>query len=233
MIRPFRGGLLVAIEGIDGAGKTTLATLLAQWCGERGIGCVLSKEPTGIGYGEELRRSAREGRLTLERELELFRLDREAHVARTIAPALAEGNAVLLDRYYWSTAAYQGARGASVPGILRSNEAIAPKPDLFLVLQLPVRTGLERIGARGDATNAFEQQEGLEKAATIFESLAVREPHARLLAGTQPVRQVFAEALTAFQEAARRKLAAAAPGAIGQFFLPKNDPAIPTGEREG
>ena len=108
----FPGGLLVAVEGIDGAGKTSVAALLAQYCGERGIACVLSKEPTSLKWGRELRRSASTGRLTLEDELELFRKDRAMHVAGTIRPAMQQGHVVVVDRYYWSTAAYQGARGA-------------------------------------------------------------------------------------------------------------------------
>src|SRR4051812_36123605 len=106
------GGLLIAVEGIDGAGKTSVAALLAQYCGERGIACVVSEEPTSLKWGRELRRSAQEGRLTLDAELEFFRKDREMHVAGTIRSALEQGHVVIVDRYYWSTAAYQGARGA-------------------------------------------------------------------------------------------------------------------------
>lgn len=65
------GGLLVAVEGIDGAGKTSISALLAQWCGERGLACMISKEPTGLKWGQELRRSAKEGRADLSRELVL------------------------------------------------------------------------------------------------------------------------------------------------------------------
>ncbi|MDB6134193.1 MAG: tmk 1 [Verrucomicrobiales bacterium] len=108
----------MAVEGIDGAGKTSVSALLAQWCGERGIACTYSKEPTGLKWGQELRRSAKEGRLTMEEELRLFELDRREHISRAIQPALDAGGIVILDRYYWSTAAYQGARGADVAKIM-------------------------------------------------------------------------------------------------------------------
>ena len=82
MKRPIPGGLLIAVEGIDGAGKTTVAATLAQWCGERGLLCALSKEPTSLEWGRKLRESAATGRLTLEEELDMFHKDREDHVAQ-------------------------------------------------------------------------------------------------------------------------------------------------------
>ena len=170
MKRPIPNGLLVAIEGIDGAGKTSIATVLAQWCGERGLGCTISKEPTGLKWGTELRKSAHEGRLPIERELELFEMDRRDHVERSIRPSLADGNIVILDRYYWSNAAYQGCRGADWHQIIESNEKFAPKPDLILVLDLEVDAGIERIRSRGDVPNTFEAKAPLRRARQIFSS---------------------------------------------------------------
>ena len=129
MKTPIPGGLLVAIEGIDGTGKSTVAATLAQWCGERGLACVFSKEPTSLSHGQKLRQSMETGRLSIDEELELFRLDRKEHVERSIGPALKENSIVILDRYYWSNAAYQGARGVDYQQIIASNEAIAPVPD--------------------------------------------------------------------------------------------------------
>lgn len=206
MKRPIPEGLLVAVEGIDGAGKTSIATLLAQWCGERGLACTISKEPTGLSHGQTLRESAQAGRLTLEQELELFALDRQEHVRRAIAPALAEGNIVILDRYYWSTAAYQGGRGADPQRIVAENEAFAPKPDLFLVLDVPVETGLERIGKRGDEPNSFENLAGLSRAREIFLELAEAEPAARVIQAEKGFREVNSKALAFFKLAAVSKL---------------------------
>ena len=161
MKRPIPGGLLIAVEGIDGAGKTTIVTLLAQWCGERGLGCVISKEPTGNKWGMKLRASAREGRLSVEDELELLELDRKDHIVRSIQPALDEGNVMILDRYYWSTAAYQGSRGKDYHDIIRENEAFAPIPDLVILLDLDPDAGLQRIRMRGDKPNHFEDKRSL------------------------------------------------------------------------
>lgn len=206
MKRPIPGGLLIAVEGIDGAGKTTVATLLAQWCGERGLGCLLSKEPTSLKWGEELRASAKQGRLTLERELELFVKDRRDHVTRSIGPALAEGNIVILDRYYWSTAAYQGARGADHWQIVQENEAFAPKPDVFLLLDMDVEAGLARIRKRGDEPNHFEAHDALATARQIFLQLAAKDPAvACVLDSSKPQKQTFHDALHALQTAAVNK----------------------------
>lgn len=201
------GGLLVAVEGIDGAGKTSVSTLLAQFCGERGIACTLSKEPTGLRWGTELRRSANEGRLTLDREMELFELDRRDHVARSIKPALDEGNIVILDRYYWSSIAYQGSRGADTESILQRNEAFAPKPDLVLLLDVPVEVGINRIRQRGDKPNLFESESTLMKAREIFLSLGKDATNATLINSDRPIRDVFEESLTVFQKLIVGKIA--------------------------
>ena len=206
------GGLLIAVEGIDGAGKTSVATLLAQYCGERGIACVLSKEPTSLRWGRELRKSAQEGRLTLEQELELFRKDREMHVAGTIRPALEQRHVVIVDRYYWSTAAYQGARGADPAAVVADHETFAPRPDVFLLLDVPVEQGLERIRRRGDEPNDFEKAAGLETARGIFQSLAAQSPeHSLLVDASASVRDVSRRCLAKMQALAAAKLGEGTP----------------------
>jgi len=191
-------GLLVAVEGIDGAGKTTFCALAAQYFGERGVGCVVSKEPTSGQWGMELRRSAKEGRLSLEDEVELFIKDRREHVGRFIQPALDEGLVVLLDRYYFSSAAYQGARGADPDEIMRRNEEFAPAPDLLLLFDLSPDTGMGRIAKRGDSPNEFETDDGLTRSREIF--LALDHPAKRVVNGSAPMLDVLAEALVHLRE---------------------------------
>jgi dTMP kinase len=93
-------------------------------------------------------------------------------VEELIAPALAAGKVVILDRYYFSTMAYQGMRGFDPVEIRRQNEEFAPKPDLLFILDLDVDTALSRIGARGDIANEFEKRDSLAKCREIFMSLA-------------------------------------------------------------
>src|SRR5207248_1337424 len=117
------GGFFVVIEGIDGCGKTTQAELLAKYCSENNLAHVLSKEPTKGKYGTSIRESAARGRLSVEEEIDLLLKDRAEHVKNVINPALRAGKIVILDRYYFSMAAYQGAGGIDPDSILTENEA--------------------------------------------------------------------------------------------------------------
>lgn len=183
-------GLLIAFEGIDGTGKSTQLPLLADWLRGQGCAVVETREPTDGPYGREIRALYRDrSRVSRERELELFVLDRRQHVTECILPALEQGRIVLTDRYYFSTAAYQGAGGSDPNAIFAAN-AFAPEPDLVLLLTLPVGEGVARIrDLRGETLNDFEQQEQLEKVAALFASFPhdciVRIQAARPVAAVQ------------------------------------------------
>ncbi|MEX1048205.1 MAG: dTMP kinase [Akkermansiaceae bacterium] len=164
-------GLFIVIEGIDGTGKSTQAARLGEWFRSQGREVVLSREPTDQPWGRKLRESAATGRLSPEDELEYFLKDRRQHVEELIAPSLAAGKVVILDRYYFSTMAYQGLRGFDPAEIRRKNEAFAPRPDLLLILDLDVDTALQRIGVRGDTANEFEKRDSLIRCREIFLSL--------------------------------------------------------------
>jgi dTMP kinase len=163
--------MFIVLEGIDGTGKSTQARRLAEHFTAMGKTVILSREPTDGPWGTLLRNSANTGRLSPEEELEMFLKDRRQHVAEKIVPALASGHVVILDRYYFSTMAYQGARGFDPQEIRRKNEAFAPVPDVLIILDLDVNTAIQRIGARGDTANEFEQRANLERCRDIFLSL--------------------------------------------------------------
>jgi len=177
---PTSRGILIVIEGIDGTGKSTQARMLEEWMLGRGRSVVRDREPTDGPWGKRLRESAATGRLSPEDELEYFLRDRQEHVEKMIAPSLAAGTDVILDRYYFSTMAYQGARGFDPAEIRSRNEAFAPLPDLLLILELPVDAAISRIGVRGDSANEFEKRENLERCRDIFLSLA-GEPFAHVI----------------------------------------------------
>jgi len=193
MSRPNAPGWLVVVEGIDGAGKSTVVRALAEHCAARGLSCVTSGEPTRGEWGMKLRRSMTEGRLTLDEELRLFLQDRAEHVEQLILPSLAAGKVVVLDRYYLSTAAYQGARGADPTVILEMNERFAPRPDLVLLLDFDPDGGLARIRARGDAPNTFEEAEQLRAVRKIF--LTLQRPFMRRVDASRPAPEVLAACL--------------------------------------
>ncbi len=164
-------GLLIAFEGIDGSGKTSHIPLLAQYLRELGHTVVETREPTDGTHGKRIRSLlSQRHQMTKEEELELFLLDRRDHVQECINPALAAGHIILTDRYYFSTAAYQGAAGGDLAAIFNRN-AFAPEPDLVLLLTISADEGIRRIReGRGESPNDFEQKDQLEKVAALFAS---------------------------------------------------------------
>jgi len=191
--------MFIVLEGIDGTGKSTQARRLGEWFKEQGREVVLSREPTDGPWGRKLRESAAGGRLSPEDELRYFLNDRRQHVEEVISPALASGKVVILDRYYFSTMAYQGARGFDPREIRRLNEEFAPVPDLLIILDLPVEDAHRRIGGRGDTANEFEKRESLERCREIFLSLT-NEPFVRVIASAGTLDEVHAAIVAVTRE---------------------------------
>ncbi len=167
-------GVLVALEGIDGTGKTTQARSLAAHLEAAGWPVASTREPTEGEWGKRIRRLARQGRQDVppEDELDWFLRDRMEDVERTIRPALSAGKIVVTDRYYFSTMAYQGALGLDPVRIREMNEALFPRPDLVLLLQIDPATSLGRI-ARGrpeGAEASYESTDYLSRVAALFDS---------------------------------------------------------------
>jgi dTMP kinase len=184
MTRPHRfPGFLIVIEGIDGAGKSTLADLVQSKLHEHKLSVVRTREPTDGRWGQMLRNSALTGRLSLEEEVETFRKDRKEHCDEFINPHLKDGNIVITDRYYFSNMAYQGARGADPAEIMRQNELFAPEPDLLVILDLDPKIGLERIKTRGNKADHFENIEALKRVREIFNS--IKKPYLYRLDASQ------------------------------------------------
>ena len=187
-------GVLVALEGIDGAGKSTQARELERLLALAGFGVVRTREPTDGPWGRKLRESATAGRLSPTDELAAFVADRRQHVAEEIAPALADGKIVLIDRYYFSSAAYQGARGLDPDEIIRQNEAFAPEPDLLVILVVDPAGGVARVGQRGQHDH-FEREADLARSAAIFARMD--KPYLIRIDATRPAGEITAAILTA------------------------------------
>ena len=186
------------LEGIDGTGKSTQAKMLAEALREAGHRVILSREPTDGAFGRRLRESATTGRLSPEEELQLFHQDRREHVETLIEPALAGGEIVILDRYYFSTMAYQGVRGFDPQEIRKVNEEFAPQPDLLLLLDLSLDVALERIGVRDGQANEFEQRESLQLCREIFHS--VQDEFVRVIDADRPIEEIHADLIAAASE---------------------------------
>ncbi len=167
--RRLPGGLFIVFEGLDGAGKTTQVSLLCERLCQDGFEVRRLKEPTDGPWGKKIRHMAQHGRdeVSPETELAWFLKDRRQDVEQNIRPALARGQVVVLDRYYFSTIAYQGARGCDPEQIRQRNEAFAPPPNLLFLLDIPPNQGLERV--QQDRTpDEFEQLEYLERVSAFF-----------------------------------------------------------------
>jgi len=164
-------GYLIVFEGIDGTGKSTHCRLLGEHLESRGVPVQRLFEPTEGVWGKKIRHILKHGRdgVSPEEELSWFINDRREDVEKNILPALAAGRVVLLDRYYYSTAAYQGALGFDPAAIVRDNEAFAPRPDLVFLFTTQPEKCLERVSGRG-AASSFERADYLEKVQRIFDT---------------------------------------------------------------
>lgn len=167
-----RQGALIVFEGIDGTGKSTQLKLLADYLVGQGYNVVTTREPTDSVYGQKIRQLYMNRELcTREEELDLFISDRKEHVKNLLIPSLERGAVILCDRYYLSTAAYQGANGFDPAAIIEMN-SFAPLPDIAFIFEQPVETSLRRItDGRGETLNDFEQSESLARVSSIFKAL--------------------------------------------------------------
>lgn len=164
-----RPGLLTVIEGIDGAGKSTLLGLLKPL-----VKAVFLAEPSQGQAGLLIRQHLKAGRQLSQVEwLRLFTDDRRSDLAHNILPALEHGHDVVLDRYYYSTAAYQGQNQdglLSAERILRDQESIFRRPDLLIFLSIAPERALERVASR-PGRETFETNAELVRIAANYERI--------------------------------------------------------------
>jgi dTMP kinase len=209
--------ILIAVEGIDGAGKTTQVRMLREALERAGESPVVSKEPTNGPWGKIIKDSATTGRLSPEDELNAFIEDRTQHVNEVIAPALEQGSIVILDRYFYSSIAYQGSRGANVVDIRSLMESRFPIPDAVFVLDVDPAIGVHRIAhSRGEEPNHFEDRSNLAKAREIFQGMTGSNIHN--IDGTRSREAVHAEIVTRFIDGPlKAKLCAKSYGCDNHF----------------
>ena len=183
--------MLVNLEGIDGCGKSTQSKLLKNKLEEIGDKVIILKEPTKRPHGQKLWDMLRGKRkATNEEILDLFVLDRTQHVEERIQPALDDGTVVLMDRYYYSSMAYQVAGGIDV-NIIRERHVFAPKPDIVLIFDLPVTVALERVRGHSEA-DEFEKEDHLEKVREAYLNLR-SDPLVRIVDSARVPEEIFEE----------------------------------------
>jgi dTMP kinase len=183
---PASRGRFITLEGPEGSGKTTAARHLAEWIRRRGVATVLTHEPGGTPLGEEVRRIVLHMRgmsddLDPRADALLYAAGRAQHVARVIRPALERGEWVVCARYVDSSLAYHGAGyGNDLPELRRLQDFATGglRPDLTILLDVPVDVGLERTRRRAE-WNRFEDTEGrafFEAVRAAYLGFAADEP---------------------------------------------------------
>jgi len=193
-------GFLIVFEGIDGTGKSTQCELLARSLTERDMLNISLVEPTRGTWGTKIRRLLNEGRqgISPEEELSWFVNDRKEDIELNIMPALQDNKVVLMDRYYFSTAAYQGALGLDPEQIRLENETFAPIPDRVLIFLTSPETCLERIESSRDQKSAFEKLDYLQNVQEIFKSFA--GPNIRFIDSIGSVSEVHEKVLSSIED---------------------------------
>jgi dTMP kinase len=179
-------GRFITLEGPEGSGKSTAARHLAEWLRGQGVSTVLTHEPGGTPLGEEVRRIVLHMRgmsddLDPRADALLYAAGRAQHVARVIRPALEGGDWVVCARFADSSLAYQGAGYGNDMTEMRRLQEFATgglRPDLTLLIDVPVEVGLERTRRRAE-WNRFENTEKLaffEQVRNAYLALAADEP---------------------------------------------------------
>jgi dTMP kinase len=197
--------VLITIEGVDGAGKTTLVAGLAAALEQQGRPVLVLREPGGVEVSERIRALLKDPGLDVDPRAEalLYAAARAQLVAESLRPLLAEGRWVLLDRFVDSSLAYQGAgRGLGVEEIRALNRFATGglQPDRTLLLRIDPAEGRARTVERGEAADRLELEDGrfFATVAAAYDALAAAEPERfAVLDAAAPPDAVLAAALQA------------------------------------
>ena len=191
-------GKFITVEGIEGVGKTTNMEFIHQQLLASGKDVVVTREPGGTLLGEAIRGLLLDPRYTgmdSTCELQLMFAARAEHLARVVRPALQRGQWVLCDRFTDATYAYQGGGRGIDKSVIARLEALVQgdfRPDMTLLLDVPVEVGLARAGQRGEL-DRFEQEkmEFFERVRAAYLAMADEYPQRyRVIDASQPLEQV-------------------------------------------
>jgi len=193
-------GCFIALEGVEGAGKTTQARLLVGWLEELDVPCTLAREPGGTAVGEAIRTVVQdrpELEIPAETELLLYVAARAAFVRHVVRPALERGEVVIADRFSWSTYAYQGyGRGLDLEQVKAVNAFATGDtvPDRVLVFDLPVGEGRARQAASGQDDDRMERSgnDFLGRVHAGYRALVESESNGRMVDASGPAEAVHA-----------------------------------------
>lgn len=196
-------GMLIALEGIDGSGKSTISRFLHQELSKQ-HSVMLTKEPGGTALGSHIRAIVQDKDIHREAlaELLLFAADRAQHVAEIIKPALQAGIIVITDRFADSSVAYQGfGRGLDI-GMINTINVLALqgiRPDIILYTKVDAELAYLRCRQRSEALTAFEQEKKVffNRVIEGFETLFAQQKNVVTIDASLPIEQVCQHALNA------------------------------------
>jgi dTMP kinase len=205
MILGVSTGRLITVEGLDGAGKTTLVAGLTRELAARGRELLVLREPGGVELSERIRELVKDPGLAVDARAEalLYAAARAQLVAEQLVPLLEAGEWVLLDRFVDSSLAYQGAgRGLGVERIRQLNELATGglTPDRTLLLRIDPAVGRARIAGRESDRLEQAGEAFFVAVAAAYDDLAAAEPdRIAVIEADQPPEQVLADALAAIE----------------------------------
>jgi dTMP kinase len=205
MILGVSTGRLITIEGLDGAGKTTLVAGLTRELAARGRELMVLREPGGVELSERIRQLVKDPELAVDPRAEalLYAAARAQLVAEQLVPLLDDGQWVLLDRFVDSSLAYQGAgRGLGVERIRTLNELATGglTPDRTLLLRIDPAVGRARITGRDPDRLEQAGEAFFATVAAAYDELAADEPdRIAVIEADRPPEQVLADALAALE----------------------------------
>jgi dTMP kinase len=198
-------GIFIAFEGGEGTGKSTQSQLLAKWLEQEGETVVLSREPGGTDLGKDLRKillGHETGIISPRAEALLYAADRAHHVFSVIRPGLDRGDVVITDRYFDSSAAYQGAGRVLNPSEVARISRWATEslyPTLTILIDVPAEIGLGRLQSR-DRLEA-EPTEFHERVRQEFLQIAMMDPERYFVVdGTQSVEEIHTQIIARVAE---------------------------------
>jgi dTMP kinase len=184
--------LFIVFEGIDGSGKSTQCDLLFEHARGVGLSAVRLAEPTDGPWGRKVREMlAKKEMAPAGEQMQLFLMDRKDDTERNIVPALDAGKTIIMDRYYFSNAAYQGAAGIAPEKIIAENLAMHfPEPDRVYFIDIPADVAIRRVSGRsGKREEVFEKEAFLDRVRDIFLSLA--DERFVVIDGTKAIEEIF------------------------------------------
>lgn len=201
-------GKFITVEGIEGAGKTTCMQVVTEVIEHQGINAIHTREPGGTDLGEDLRNlllGHKHTGMSDDAELLMMFAARAEHIAQKIQPALDDGKWVLCDRFTDATYAYQGyGRGIPLEKIAGLENWVQGelRPDLTLLMDLPVEVGMERAGKRS-APDRFESEawDFFERIRQGYLSIAAEQPsRVKVIDASQDLPDVQAQVRVAIED---------------------------------